>query len=265
MEDHEQYEALSSRSRRKKLSVSLSCCFNGHHHRSDLSDATSSSSIIASPSSRLTPPSSLKGRYKSLISHMSRQRRHSSADFSYDPLSYSRNFEDNDHHHDVDPSDLDDFPIRSFASRLPLSPPGTGRPTFMATSPSSSSSSWSSSSATRKTITGTPPMQQRTPCTSSSSREAAVADVRKSLEEANPREARPDSWKLEVVRASPNIPTPTPRKVKTRVVVPESRRNIDLLTRAAEARRGGYEYEYEEVSPALVVSPTSRQVLVELC
>lgn len=255
MEDHEQYEALSSRSRRKKLSVSLSCCFNGHQHRSDLLDATSSS-IMASPSSRLTPPSSLKGRYKSLISHMSRQRRHSSADFSYDPLSYSRNFEDNDHHHD-DPSDLDDFPIRSFASRLPLSPPGTGRPTFMA----SSSSSWSSSSATRKTITGPPPMQQRTPCTSSSSR----ADVRNSLEEAKPREARPDSWKLEVVRASPNIPTPTPGKVKTRVVVPESRRNIDLLTRAAEVRRGGYEYEYEEVSPALVVSPTSRQVLVELC
>lgn len=263
MEDHEQYEALSSRSRRKKLSVSLSCCFNGHHHRSDLLDATSSS-IMASPSTRLTPPSSLKGRYKSLISHMSRQRRHSSADFSYDPLSYSRNFEDNDHHHD-DPSDLDDFPIRSFASRLPVSPPDTGRATLMASPSSSSSSSWSSSSATKKTIMGPPPMQQRTPCTSSSSRAAAVADVRKSLEEAKPREARPDSWKLEVVRASPNIPTPTPRKVKTRVVVPESRRNIDLLTRAAEVRRGGYEYEYEEVSPALVVSPTSRQVLVELC
>lgn len=46
---------------------------------------------------------------------MGRHRRHSS-DFSYDPLSYALNFED-------EVVESEESPVRSFASRLPTSPP----------------------------------------------------------------------------------------------------------------------------------------------
>lgn len=50
---------------------------------------------------------------------MGRQRHHVSADFSYDPLSYAMNFEDDETSLD----DYEEFPARNFAARLPLSPP----------------------------------------------------------------------------------------------------------------------------------------------
>lgn len=45
-----------------------------------------------------------------------KHRKHYSAEFRYDPLSYSLNFEDG---FDAD----DEAPLRSFSSRLPPSPP----------------------------------------------------------------------------------------------------------------------------------------------
>ncbi|KAK3023870.1 hypothetical protein RJ639_042886 [Escallonia herrerae] len=46
------------------------------------------------------------------------RRRHSSADFRYDPLSYSLNFEDG-----FESGFPDEEPLKSFASRMPASPP----------------------------------------------------------------------------------------------------------------------------------------------
>ncbi|KAL0311732.1 UNVERIFIED_CONTAM: hypothetical protein Sradi_5572500 [Sesamum radiatum] len=63
----------------------------------------------------------IKGRCRNFISRMTRHRRHSSADFSYDPLSYSLNF------HDDAPSSHDEFRAMNFASRLPASPPTSRR------------------------------------------------------------------------------------------------------------------------------------------
>lgn len=150
------------------------------------------------------------------MSRMGRHRRHSSAEFSYDPLSYALNFEDNDH----DSSEAEEFPMRSFASRLPASPPPAGGRMAM------------------------PHQHHELPTTSR--RAAAVAEVRRSLE-------LPTSRKVEELRSSRSSETaevrrsldiPTPRKVVTSI---DMRRSLD------------------DVSPALVVSPTSRQVLVELC
>ncbi|EPS57831.1 hypothetical protein M569_16987 [Genlisea aurea] len=82
-------------SRRKKPSIGIASCFGGggasRHRRSISFDVSSSSNP--------TPPRrSPKGKRRStgLVSCMSRHRRHSSADFefSYDPLSYALNFED---------------------------------------------------------------------------------------------------------------------------------------------------------------------------
>ncbi|KAK6162044.1 hypothetical protein DH2020_001885 [Rehmannia glutinosa] len=48
---------------------------------------------------------------------MARHRRHASADFSYDPLSYALNFDDDAS------SSYDEFHAMNFSARLPLSPP----------------------------------------------------------------------------------------------------------------------------------------------
>ncbi|CAI9092643.1 OLC1v1027947C1 [Oldenlandia corymbosa var. corymbosa] len=268
----EEYESLSLRARRKKPSVCLSCCFNpGYHQRADSFDAASSS-VMPSPSNHRLSPSSLKGRCKNLMSRMGRHRRHSSADFSYDPLSYSLNFQDND-----DPSSDHydhDFPVRSFASRLPLSPPGSRRNPITLIPPCST------------TIRNSPIMVR--PASqlgvTSSSQAAAVAEVRKSLEEEDhhvdqehPPTLQPWDNKLEEMR-SLDLPK-TPRKLHTSIAIDAAdmssstaagRRNINLLTPTRMAPpdivRRSYEYDqYEDVSPALVVSPTRRQVLVELC
>lgn len=121
-------------------------------------------------------------------------------------------------------------------------------------------------------------MPQRTPdheLPTTSRRAAAVAEVRKSL---TPEETTPRPLLVNVaaadhqVRRSLDLELPTPRKVEVRrsldiptprklvtIGVPETtrRNNIDITT----MRRS---LEEVSVSPALVVSPTSRQVLVEL-
>lgn len=51
-----------------------------------------------------------------------RQRRHPSAEFRYDPLSYSLNFEDGF-------DDGDEYPLRNFSARLPPSQPAHATPT----------------------------------------------------------------------------------------------------------------------------------------
>ncbi|KAL3497315.1 hypothetical protein ACH5RR_040047 [Cinchona calisaya] len=262
MEVVEERETSSLRARRKKSSVSLSCCFNGHR-RADSFDVVSSSCV--SPSPKMSPSAwmrsktnyelpdiKIKGRYKNLMSRMGRHRRHSSADFSYDPLSYSLNFEDGDHHHHDTYDAAEEFPVRSFAARLPSSPPSPA-----------------AADGRRKMLqinmmmprSKTP--EHELPTTSSTRRAAAVAEVRKSLEllptpsrKVEDLRSSRSSEDVAEGRGSPDIPTPTrPRKVIT--TTPETtKRNSNIN----DMRRN-----LEEVSSTLVVSPTSRQVLVELC
>ncbi|KAL0394306.1 UNVERIFIED_CONTAM: hypothetical protein Slati_4396800 [Sesamum latifolium] len=133
--EEEEHEMSSLRARRKKSSVpTIACCFSStpHHRRRSSFDATfSSSNSIPHPSPRISPSTwiksmttdsdIIKGRCRNFISRMTRHRRHSSADFSYDPLSYSLNF------HDDAPSSHDEFRAMNFASRLPTSPPTSRR------------------------------------------------------------------------------------------------------------------------------------------
>ncbi|KAK6782148.1 hypothetical protein RDI58_019944 [Solanum bulbocastanum] len=107
---------------RCKTSSSLSCCFiNSHHHSDLLIESSPSPSILSSYSfhnkikhDHNSPK--IRGKCKSFIHRMGRHRRHVSADFSYDPLSYAMNFDDDD-------EPYQEFPPRNFATRLPLSPP----------------------------------------------------------------------------------------------------------------------------------------------
>ncbi|GER51725.1 NHL domain-containing protein [Striga asiatica] len=118
---------------RKKSSVvgNISCCFNGagpRHRRRATVDESSFSCAWFKPKSGDLPeakgrPSGGGGRRF----FSSRHRRHSSADFSYDPLSYALNFDDDNM--GSSPSDSD-WPAVSFSARLPLSPPGTPPPGF---------------------------------------------------------------------------------------------------------------------------------------
>ncbi|MCD7471442.1 hypothetical protein HAX54_011890 [Datura stramonium] len=117
----------SSLRTRRKTSSSLSCCFNSHR-RSDLFESSPSPTGFSSCwfRNKTTPHHTLpeiRGKCKSFIHRMGRQRRHVSADFSYDPLSYAMNFEDNETSFD----DYEEFPARNFAERLPLSPPSKGK------------------------------------------------------------------------------------------------------------------------------------------
>ncbi|KAK3021241.1 hypothetical protein RJ639_047513 [Escallonia herrerae] len=125
MEDERETSAL--RHRRKKSSMSLSSCF--HRRRGSFDSSSSASSApLPSPNLKSPPPSWLRskahelpefrGKCRSLMSKMGRHRRHSS-DFSYDPLSYALNFEEDDH----GVAETEEAPFRDFASRLPSSPP----------------------------------------------------------------------------------------------------------------------------------------------
>ncbi|KAK6119724.1 hypothetical protein DH2020_046543 [Rehmannia glutinosa] len=119
-EEHE-INGLRNGRRRKKSSVGISCCFSGttQHHRGASFDAAASSS--SSPISHRRSTSAwlpeIKGKRLNFISRMARHRRHASADFSYDPLSYALNFDDDAS------SSYDEFHAMNFSARLPLSPP----------------------------------------------------------------------------------------------------------------------------------------------
>ncbi|KAG5629681.1 hypothetical protein H5410_001398 [Solanum commersonii] len=62
----------------------------------------------------------IKEKCKNIMNRFGRHRRHASADFTYDQISYAKNFEDND---ETNFDDTEDFPQRNFISRLPPSPP----------------------------------------------------------------------------------------------------------------------------------------------
>ncbi|KAL3650672.1 hypothetical protein CASFOL_007075 [Castilleja foliolosa] len=133
----EEEQEINRSLRRKKSSVvgNITSCFNGaihtqHRRRASLDGSepfSSSSPVSASHHRKPTTPSAwfksktndlpeIKGRCRNFISRMGRHRRHSSADFSYDPLSYSLNFDD------VSPSSSDTA-MMDFNARLPVTPP----------------------------------------------------------------------------------------------------------------------------------------------
>ncbi|CAN4076899.1 unnamed protein product [Withania somnifera] len=115
---------MSSLRAKYETTSSLSCCFFNSHRRSDLFESSPSPTRFSSCwfRNKTTHDQSfpeIRGKCKSFIHRMDRQRRHVSADFSYDPLSYAMNFEDDETSFD----DYEDFPARNFAARLPLSLP----------------------------------------------------------------------------------------------------------------------------------------------
>lgn len=266
----EEHETSSLRARRKKSSVSLGCCFNRHHRAESLDASSSSSSVPPSPgSSRRISPSAwirsktndlpdvkIKGRYRGLMSCMRRHRRHSSADFTYDPLSYSLNFEDDDH----DSSDVTrEFPMRSFAARLPLSPPrsaaGDGDQIRMKQQP--------------QMLIRTPPQP------TSTTRAAAVAEVRKSLQQLDVETPAGRT------RGSPELPTPINNIIRMQHHVGEEIRKSRSSDHVGELMRRSLDFPHPPATPRKVIltpttptttnttststaTPTSRQVLVEL-
>ncbi|PSS11187.1 hypothetical protein CEY00_Acc15460 [Actinidia chinensis var. chinensis] len=128
MED-ERETAYLRQQRRKKMS--LSCCFHGHNLDTSAYDSTASFpsvgklSPIMSPSSWFRskggdfPETKGKCRRSNIIHKIGGRhaRRHHSADFSYDPLSYALNFDEGGR------GGSEDGHIEEFSSRLPVSPP----------------------------------------------------------------------------------------------------------------------------------------------
>ncbi|KAA0063552.1 uncharacterized protein E5676_scaffold285G00930 [Cucumis melo var. makuwa] len=147
MDDSNEHKGNSSSSTLKEMlksSLCLSCCLrkhrNGHHHlhhhhhhhhhghhrrMSISSDGDSPGPLTrcssAKDKSRSRECHDIKDRLPNFISRLGRHgRRHSaSADFRYDALSYSLNFDEGYDEGHVD----DEFPLRNFSSRLPASPP----------------------------------------------------------------------------------------------------------------------------------------------
>ncbi|MCD9644831.1 hypothetical protein HAX54_033280 [Datura stramonium] len=135
MEDDEFTIPTSPPSLKQKLKNSLcfSCCFpHHHHHRNNTTTTTQlhsleyhhtppppqlpSSSSDENPSLIWIKPD-IKDKCRTIFNFIgngngngNRHKRHSSAEFRYDPLSYSLNFED-------------EAPLTNFSSRLPPSPP----------------------------------------------------------------------------------------------------------------------------------------------
>ncbi|CDP18802.1 unnamed protein product [Coffea canephora] len=267
----EEHETSSLRARRKKSSVTLRCCFNGHR-RADSLDAPSSSSVLPSPSSsrRMSPSAwirsktnelpdvKIKGTYRGLMSCMRRHRRHSSADFSYDPLSYSLNFEDDDHESS---EGTGEFPMRSFAARLPLSPPrsatGDGDQIRMKQQPQ-----MTSRTTPQPTIAGSP----------STTRAAAVAEVLKSLQQLDVETPAGRT------RGTPELSPPIHNTRKQQHLAEEIRKSRSSdHDHAGELMRRSLDLPHPPPTPGKVIltsttpttsasttTPTSRQVLVEL-
>ncbi|CAA0841968.1 Unknown protein [Striga hermonthica] len=121
-------ETLAGQRNKSSVVDNISCCFNGagpRHHRRATVDESSFSCAWFKPKSGDLPEAKGRpsaGRRGFFSSRAARHRRHSSADFSYDPLSYALNFDDDNT--GSSPSDSD-WPAVSFSARLPLSPPGT--------------------------------------------------------------------------------------------------------------------------------------------
>lgn len=174
MED--EHEMSSLRLRLKKSSMSLTSCFNGSQHRRGFSlDASSSSSSMPSPRrlssiwicSKPNDHMDIKGKCKR------RHRRHASADFSYDPLSYALNFDDSNQVVNGD----EELPIRNFSAKLPASPLRASKMLLAPTTPRSPTETCRLSKSLEVSN-----MKKRTDEVADA-RAAAVAEVRRSLEE----------------------------------------------------------------------------------
>lgn len=115
-----------------KHSLLFSCCFR-RHRRQVLDSPPPPSTVTASSDDKPTViwlkkkvashdfKDEIKDKCITVFSRIGnassgKHKRHSSAEFRYDPLSYSLNFEDG---FDCD----DEAPLRNFSSRLPPSPP----------------------------------------------------------------------------------------------------------------------------------------------
>ncbi|KAJ4709674.1 Interleukin-2 receptor subunit beta like [Melia azedarach] len=127
--------ALASSFKQKlKSSLSLSCCLHNNFRPRPLHHDEEILTPDIKPTARLVRTSSshhhhhdfpeLKDKCKNFISRVSgggnrprHIRRHSSADFRYDALSYALNFDESS-----DDRQFDEYPLRNFASRLPPSP-----------------------------------------------------------------------------------------------------------------------------------------------
>ncbi|OIT38606.1 hypothetical protein A4A49_00936 [Nicotiana attenuata] len=138
MENENEKEKSSFRSiTRHRRSSSVSCFFSSNYnstsdHISHVSSSSSSTHEV--PKLKKSPnqswirsknhhehfPDQIKGKCKNIMNRFGRHRRHSSADFSYDQLSYAKNFEDSN---ETSFDDTEDFPPRNFTARLPSSPP----------------------------------------------------------------------------------------------------------------------------------------------
>lgn len=128
MEDENEAETSALHARRKSRSHigRLSCCFHPDHRRAgSLFDFSSTATATAPSPNRKSPSSWIRSKH--FRPRMGKHRRYSSADFSYDPLSYALNFEDNSFNEY--PSEPEDTTCRNFSSRLRASPPPTPRAT----------------------------------------------------------------------------------------------------------------------------------------
>ncbi|KAL5839885.1 hypothetical protein ACOSQ4_012493 [Xanthoceras sorbifolium] len=123
-QDHDPMLSPSSLKQKLKHSLPLSSCFiKPRHHREPQPRLTRTSSGHAPDN---------KCKYRNFISRNfgsggggggagggpKHARRHSSADFSYDAMSYALNFDEGG----GDVRDSDESPLRNFTSRLPRSP-----------------------------------------------------------------------------------------------------------------------------------------------
>lgn len=120
MEDEQETSNLHARRKSRSHIGKLSCCFHPDHRRAgslfDFSSTSAPTTTAPSPNGKSPSP---RTRSKPFRSRTGKHRRYS-ADFSYDPHSYSLNFEDNGLNEL--PSEPED-PTRNFSSRLRASPP----------------------------------------------------------------------------------------------------------------------------------------------
>ncbi|KAA8522922.1 hypothetical protein F0562_009345 [Nyssa sinensis] len=105
-----------------KQTLCLSCCFRSNHHETLESPSTDKRRLVRASSmwlkSRAHELPDIRQKCCHLISRIGKHRKCSSADFRYDPLSYSLNFDEG-----FEDTYLDEAPLRNFSSRLPASPP----------------------------------------------------------------------------------------------------------------------------------------------
>lgn len=143
MEDDEFTKSPLSFKQKLKNSLCFSCCFPHHHRNNTTTPTTKLYSLDYRPP---PPPSSdenpsliwikndfpdIKDKCRTIFNFIgngngNRHKRHSSAEFRYDPLSYALNFEDG--------YEDDEAPLRNFSSRLPPPPPSPPLPSVKALS-----------------------------------------------------------------------------------------------------------------------------------